>query len=239
MAGWDLETLRQVQEKLRSRVRIESDFGPLHTVGGVDASYLRRQKKIVVAMVVLEIETLRPIERVIWEGPVTFPYIPTFLSFRELPGMLAAYDQLVHKPDLLLVDGQGIAHPRGLGIAAHLGVELDLPTIGCAKSRLVGEYEPVCPDRGCASPLVHQGRQVGWVVRTRACVRPIFVSPGHRVSLEDALKIVLKVSPRYRIPEPIRHADHLSRQRVKELQQTLQLSIARTPSSQSFPGEEP
>jgi len=214
----DLETLKALQERLKSRVRLVSDFGAVRRIGGVDVSYVRGQKKMVVALVVLDMQTLTLLESTVWEGDVEFPYIPTFLSFRELQGMVEAYHQIQKKPDVLLVDGQGIAHPRGLGIASHLGVELEIPTIGCAKTRLVGEYRPVCPERGCAEPLRYNGKQVGWVVRTRACVRPIFVSPGHRVSMEDALKLVLAATPKYRLPEPIRLADHISRQRAKELQ---------------------
>jgi len=143
--------------------------------------------------------------------PLRFPYIPGLLSFREAPAMLAVLEVLSIKPDLLLIDGQGLAHPRRFGLACHVGVLADIPAIGVAKSRLVGSYEEPGLERGSWSPLIARGETLGAVVRTRHGVRPVFVSTGHRVSLQTAVKLVLDFAPRYRLPEPIRLADRLSR----------------------------
>jgi len=135
-----------------------------------------------------------------------FPYVPGLLSFREAPALIGAAEGLKTTPDVLIVDAQGIAHPRFLGLASHLGVLLDCPTIGCAKSRLVGEYGGVGPDQGDWSPLRLGRRQVGAVLRTKANVKPVFVSPGHKMSVRSALRIVLKATRGYRLPEPTRQA---------------------------------
>jgi deoxyribonuclease V len=142
------------------------------------------------------------------EAPVTFPYVPGYLSFREGPAFLRAARRLRVRPDLWLFDGQGIAHPRGFGLAAHLGVLLDRPSVGCAKSRLVGEHAEPGARRGEWAPLLHQGRRVGAVVRTRDGVRPLYVSVGHRISLGAAIRWVV-ASSLYRVPEPIRLAERL------------------------------
>lgn len=140
------------------------------------------------------------------QGRVSFPYIPTLLTFREAPVLLEAFSRLKIKPDLILIDGQGIAHPRSMGIAAHLGVLLGLPSIGCAKSRLLGTYEEPSRDRGNAVPLMHKGRTVGMVVRTRTGVKPVYVSPGHKMGIDTSGQIVLSLCRGYRIPEPLRQA---------------------------------
>ncbi len=212
----DLETLKRQQEALARRVRLEPLSHEPETIGGADVSYSRSLRRLVASVVVLRWPSLEPVEEAFVEAPVTFPYVPTFLSFRELPALLQALERLKRRPDLLLVDGQGIAHPRRLGIAAHLGVVADLPTIGVAKHRLVGEYEEPAPEAGSATPLYLEGEQVGWVVRTRTWVKPVFVSPGHRVTLADSLRWVLATCRGYRLPEPIRRADHRSRMRVRK-----------------------
>jgi len=141
-------------------------------------------------------------------GPVTFPYLPGYLAFREGPAILAAAQKLRLRPDLWLFDGQGIAHPRGMGLAAHLGVLLDVPSVGCAKSRLMGQHREPGVERGSWVPLMANGEQIGAVVRTRTGVRPLYVSVGHRISLGAAVRWVLG-SCRYRVPEPIRFAERL------------------------------
>jgi deoxyribonuclease V len=153
---------------------------------------------------------------------VRFPYVPGFLSFREGPAIVEAIGRLKTKPDVILVDGQGIAHPRGIGIASHIGVVLDIPTIGCAKSRLIGFYKEPGRKKGSTSPLSCQGRTVGAVVRTRDDTRPLFVSPGHRVDLPSAIAIVLGSLSGYRIPEPLRQADILAKKIKKEFLGTIQ-----------------
>ncbi len=215
----NLTTLQRIQERLAQRVQLVPLARPPATVGGVDVSYSRSLRRMVAVVVVFQWPGLRLVEEVHQTAPVRFPYVPTFLSFRELPVVLQALRRLEHRPDLLLVDGQGIAHPRRLGIAAHLGVLADLPTVGVAKHPLVGEYEEPGPEAGSATPLWHRGEQVGWVVRTRTGVRPVFASPGHRITLHESLHWVLATCQGYRLPEPVRQADLRSRAWVRRLQQ--------------------
>jgi deoxyribonuclease V len=156
---------------------------------------------------------LQVVETRIAREATRFPYVPGLLSFRELPAVLAALEQVEEPPSLVLCDGQGIAHPRRLGIASHLGIVTELPTIGVGKSRLVGEYREPGREKGCRSDLKDGDEVIGTVLRTRTNVRPLFVSPGHRVTHEDAVHWVLACAPRYRLPEPIRAADRLASRR--------------------------
>ncbi|MBW1974017.1 MAG: endonuclease V [Deltaproteobacteria bacterium] len=137
---------------------------------------------------------------------VTFPYVPGLLSFREVPAMLEAWRKLCIKPDVFLCDGQGIAHPRGIGLASHLGVILDIPTVGCAKKRLCGTHDELPLQKGSRTPLFFQGRQVGVVYRSRTGVKPLYISPGHRADIDSSVKVVEKCIGKYRIPEPLRQA---------------------------------
>lgn len=214
MGNFDLNRLKLLQESLRSNVVLRSQFTKLETIAGVDVSYSRKRNLMVAAVVVMDFDSLKIIETSFYEGVSDFPYIPTYLSFRELPPIVEAFKLLRNTPNVTLVDGQGIAHPRGLGLATHIGVELNIPTIGCAKSRLVGEYKEPCKEKGCYEALTIEGKQVGWVVRSRTNVKPVFVSPGHEVSLEDALSIVMRAVRRYRLPEPIRMAHSLSKAKI-------------------------
>ena len=198
-----------LQKTLSLRVKEVSLSNPPHTVGGVDVGYQGDRARA--AVVVLSLPRLTLAEEATAERPVTQAYIPGLLSFRELPTILEALERLSHLPDVLICDGQGRAHPRRLGIASHLGVLLDHPTIGCAKSRLVGQHAPVPDKRGAWVPLVDQGEVVGAVVRTRVGVKPVYVSVGHRITLHEAIDVVLQCTPRFRLPEPIRLAHHLSR----------------------------
>jgi len=202
---------REVQEQLRSKVVREDRFGAIQCVAGLDAHYAseRRLAWAAAAVVTRPRSDLR--ESALAYCPLRFPYIPGLLSFREAPAMLAALDALSTKPDLLLIDGQGLAHPRRFGLACHVGVLADMPAIGIAKSRLIGAHEKPGVERGSWCALFHRGEMLGAVVRTRHSVRPVFVSIGHRVSLDTAIKLVLELAPRYRLPEPIRLADRLSR----------------------------
>jgi len=156
---------------------------------------------------------LEIVERSVTRVPTTFPYVPGLLSFRELPAVLAAFGKLAQIPDLLLCDGQGIAHPRRLGIASHLGLWLDLPAIGVGKSKLVGSYHEPGPTKGDSSPLLDDDEIIGAVLRSRDRVRPLFVSPGHRVSIATATHWALATTTRYRLPEPVRAADRLASRR--------------------------
>jgi len=179
---------------------------PLRLVAGADVSYDRGSPVLFAAIVVLDAETLEVVEVASTRGRARFPYVPGYLSFRELPPLEAAFARLRARPDLLLCDGHGLAHPRRFGLASHLGVQLGVASIGCAKSRLVGEHRAPGPRRGAHTVLRDGGETIGEVVRTREGVAPVYVSVGHRVSLATARRLALRFSPRFRIPEPIRAA---------------------------------
>jgi deoxyribonuclease V len=184
-------------------VRLED----VHTVAGIDASYREMGRA---AVVVLSFPGLEVVEQAVATVPSVFPYVPGLLSFREGPVVLAALARLGARPDLLMFDGQGYAHPRRLGLASHIGLLAGLPSIGCAKSRLVGQYEEPGPALGDRAPLVAGGETLGMVLRTRSRTRPLFISPGYRVDLETAVAVVLRCLRGYRLPEPTRLADRLA-----------------------------
>jgi deoxyribonuclease V len=216
--SWDLtpQEAFQLQERLRNYVKIEPLSGErLGYVGGVDASFSKN--RVYGAAVVIDYHTGELVEQATAELPLTYPYVPGLLSFREAPALLAAMGELSQMPDLLMVDGHGLAHPRGFGLACHLGVLLDLPAIGCAKSPLVGEFSSLAEPVGSTADLVEQGRVLGMAVRTRVGVKPVFVSVGHRVDLNSAVRHVLACTRGYKLPEPTRQADMLaSLTRVKD-----------------------
>ncbi len=202
---------RAVQESLRHRVIRENGLGRIRTVAGIDVAYGRRGERTWAAVALLEMPELALGESVLASLPTAFPYLPGLLSFREAPAALEALPLLSRTPDLLMVDGHGYAHPRRFGIACHIGVLTDRPTIGVAKSRLVGRHEEPGPDHGDRVPLMDRGEVIGMVVRTRPGVRPVYVSIGHRVGLERAVELVLACCRGFRLPEPTRLADRLSR----------------------------
>lgn len=211
---WDLAPAeaREVQERLESFV-LESPLPKApESIAGVDVGIKDNRVRAVVAVV--SFPDLELIDHAAWEGLVTFPYIPGYLSFREVPVLLRALERLESWPDLFMTDGQGRAHPRRFGLACHLGVLLDAPTVGVAKSRLTGIHEQPCDEKGCSTPLLDpKGEEaIGAVVRTRAKVKPVFVSVGHRVTLGEAVELTLACSPRFKIPEPTRQAHRLSRE---------------------------
>jgi deoxyribonuclease V len=204
-----MEAIR-LQETLREQVVARDEFPrELRTVAGMDVSYDRKSPWIFAAVVVLRLPALELVDQAVVRARATFPYVPGLLSFRESPAGLAAWERLKTRPDCLLCDGHGYAHPRRFGFACHFGLLVDLPTIGCAKSVLVGEYWEPGEKRGSLSDLVHDGEVVGVAARTRSATLPVFVSAGHRVSLRRAVEVVLACAPRYRIPEPIRQAHAL------------------------------
>lgn len=208
---WNLKPTEAIalQRELASQVRCEDDLGPVRTIAGVDVSMQRFADEGFAAIVVLSLPDLEILEVAGARLPLSMPYIPGLLSFREVPLVQAAYERLTVKPDLIMVDGQGRAHPRRIGIACHLGLVLDTPTIGCAKSILVGTHEPLEEAKGSTSPLLHHGETVGYAVRTKDRVNPVFVSCGHRVSHQTAVRWVLECARGYRLPEPTRQA-HLA-----------------------------
>ncbi|MGF1640364.1 MAG: deoxyribonuclease V [Rhodospirillales bacterium] len=200
-----------LQNQLADRVVRSDRLGPVRRVAGVDVAYGRRGGDAHAAVVVVDAAGLAEVDRATARCPVTFPYVPGLLSFREAPAAIAALARLQTPPDLLLCDGQGIAHPRRFGIASHLGVALDIPSIGVAKSRLVGTHGQPGPRRGDWTPLLDKQEVIGAVLRTRSGCRPIFVSIGHRVSLETAIAWVMRCTTRFRLPETTRAADRLSK----------------------------
>jgi deoxyribonuclease V len=201
---------RRIQERLRDRVVARGDPRP-ELVAGVDVS--EKAGRARAAVVVLD-RTLRVVEEVAVERPVPFPYVPGLLSFREIPPLLAAWRRLEPKPGLIVVDGQGLAHPRRFGLACHLGVLLGLPSIGCAKSWFVGDYAEPARERGAWSPMTDRGETIGAALRTQDGRSVVYVSVGHRISLEAAVRRILELAPRFRLPEPQRLADRLSKRRA-------------------------
>lgn len=210
-ADWptDIREARGIQIALAAKVRCIPLASPIRLIAGVDASF--SGDRVFAAACLYDFPSLDRVEEAVAFRPLTFPYVPGFLSFREGPVVLDVLAALGRKPDILLIDGQGIAHPRGLGLASHIGVLLGLPAIGCAKSRLIGNFREPGHARGCRSQLTFNGQTVGAVVRTRTGVRPLFVSPGHLVEIPGSVRFVLRAAPRFRIPEPLRRADALSR----------------------------
>jgi deoxyribonuclease V len=209
---WDVtpEEARRIQDAGRALVIAEDLLGPIGRVAGIDVGLEGDGRIARAAVVVLDFPSLAPLESASARRPAAFPYVPGLLSFREIPVVLDALGQLSSPPDLLVCDGQGLAHPRRFGLACHLGVLTGLPSIGAAKSRLLGTHGALPPERGAWVPLVDRGETVGAVLRTRTGVSPLYVSVGHRVSLATAIALVLACAPRYRLPETTRQAHRLA-----------------------------
>ncbi|MCA9605705.1 MAG: deoxyribonuclease V [Myxococcales bacterium] len=205
----DVAEAEALQRAWAGDVETEDRLGEVRRVAGVDVAYEKGGDRVFAAVVVLDAETLAPVERATHVARATFPYVPGLFSFRELPPLLECFAALDRPPDLVVCDGQGRAHPRRFGLACHLGLLFDLPTIGCAKTRLIGEHATPAAPRGSEAPLLDDGEPIGTVLRTRDGVRPLYVSIGHRVSLTTARDWVLRLSPRFRLPETTRAADQL------------------------------
>jgi deoxyribonuclease V len=198
----------RLQTAWRERVETQDRYGPLHYVAGADMAFDPETNLAFAGVIVYRLPELEEVERRMARRKLSFPYVPGLLSFRESPVLLAALARLQVEPDVILIDGHGLAHPRRFGIACHLGLILDRPTIGCAKSILVGDAAEPGAQAGSTAPLVDKGETVGVVLRTRGQVRPIYISAGHRVSLESSVRIVNQCLDGYRIPKPTREADH-------------------------------
>lgn len=209
-----LREAAEIQRRMAARVERRNRTGRVRRIAGADISYSRNDPRLFAAVVVLDPRSLQVLEIASAVREATFPYVPGFLSFREAPAVLEAFSSLSVRPDLLLVDGHGLAHPRRFGLACHLGVELDLPAVGVAKSVLVGRAEEPGRERGSTSALTDRGRIVGRAVRTRDGVAPVFVSVGHRLSLRTAVEWVLASGRGFRLPEPTRQA-HLAVNRLR------------------------
>jgi deoxyribonuclease V len=223
---WDIgiAEARKIQEQLREKWIGEDRFEQVRTVAGLDAALLltgsqafkakrsrsaalREANRAIAGAVLYKYPEMKEVERAWAEVRLEFPYVPGFLSFREIPALLAALGKLRQMPDLMFCDGQGYAHPRRMGLASHLGIVLDRPTIGCAKSILIGKHEPIGNEEGEWAPMMDGDERIGVALRTRAGVKPVYISQGHRISLETALRMTLSVCDGRRIPRPTREAD--------------------------------
>lgn len=198
-----------IQKRLAGEVRQTPHAGPVRHVAGIDAAFSIDGGHCIAGAVVWDCTDKRVVEWSVARRPLRFPYVPGLLSFREAPAVLAALRGLSGEPDALICDAQGLAHPRRFGLACHVGLIVGRPTVGCAKSLLVGRFRPPGPARGSRSALLHDGERVGTVLRTRERVRPVFVSVGHAIDLRSAERLVLRCSAGYRLPEPTRLADRL------------------------------
>ena len=218
---------RQIQNELRNQVISQDRFGDIKTVAGVDLGFKKDIARA--SVVVLSFPELQLIDGVLVESPVPFPYIPGLLSFRETPPLLKAFDQLNTEPDLIIADGQGIAHPRRFGIASHLGLILDRPTVGCAKSRLWGRHKQPKNEAGSIEYLYDKGEIIGAAVRTRSNVSVVYVSVGHRISLDSAIRLTLACCRRYRLPETTRYAHQAAAGQIslpqKQIETEAQLTL--------------
>ena len=205
-----------IQQTLRERLILDDKNMPdeIRTIAGADISYSRGSNLFFAAVVLLEFPSLEVIEETSFTERINFPYIPGLLTFREGPSLLKAFEKLCIVPDVAVFDGQGIAHPRGLGLASHMGLFLDIPTIGCAKTRLAGKYDEPGNEVGDYSYLMLDGRIVGAVLRTKKNVKPVLISQGHKIGLQRAIDIILSSCTGYKLPEPVRKA-HLTVNRIR------------------------
>jgi deoxyribonuclease V len=234
---WNVSTAeaRAIQEKLRSKWEGKDRLGTIRTIAGLDAAFvltesqalrkksrwerLREANRAIGCVVLFRYPEMEELERTYAVVPLEFPYVPGFLSFREVPALLAALEKLKRQPDLLFCDGQGYAHPRRMGLATHLGIWLDRPTIGCAKSILIGTHGVLRREAGSWAEMVDEttGETIGAAVRTRDGVKPVYVSQGNRVSLQTAIRLTMEVADGFRIPRPTREVDHFAGQVKREL----------------------
>jgi deoxyribonuclease V len=216
--SWDVtpREARALQEELRHLVKLKAPRKKPRIVVGLDVSVVNKHSRA--AACAFNYKTLEPLDVAVADMPTPFPYVPGLLSFREIPVLVQAIERLAVDPDLILIDGHGIAHPRRIGVATHLGLLLDLPTIGCAKKRLTGRFDPPLNEAGSMSDLADEktGELIGKIVRTRTGGKPMFISPGHRMDLETAVQHVLHLSRGYRLPEPTRRAHQAAAGRTLE-----------------------
>jgi deoxyribonuclease V len=199
----------EIQERLKKSIILKGSVKNCKLIAGADVSYTKESEIFYASVVVFNLQTMERVEEVTASGKVDFPYIPGLLSFRESPILLKAFAKIKSEPDVIILDAQGIAHPRGIGLASHIGLLLDKSSIGCAKTRLIGEYNEVGGEAGSHSQLTVKDKIVGAVLRTRKNVKPVFVSPGHKIDLKTSIALILKSCRGYRLPEPIRQAHSL------------------------------
>ena len=212
----DIEEAIRIQEKLRECLVLKKTFIGLKTIGGADVAYSKDGNHLRGVITVLSYPEMKVIDTYTAGGEISFPYIPGLFSFREGPILVQAFQSLRVKPDLMIFEGHGIAHPRGLGLASHLGLWFDVPSIGCARTPLLREYESPGISKGGYEWIYLGKKKVGAVLRTRHGVKPVFVSPGHRIDLASSIRIVLTTCQRYRIPEPLRKAHQMAKKLLNE-----------------------
>ena len=210
--SWDLSPREAIvlQNQLRDQIVIEDRLGPINRVAGTDVGFEDNFAITRAAVAVLSFPELELIEYAIARRPTHYPYVPGLLSFREIPALLDALEKLDTTPDLLLCDGQGIAHPRRLGIATHQGLFTDIPSLGVGKNRLFGKHDEVPEGKGEWTPLLDKDEVIGAMLRTRIRVKPVIISPGHRIGIESAVQYAMACTTRYRLPETTRHAHKLA-----------------------------
>ncbi len=226
--SWDVTPREAValQRELSGRVRLEPLPTRFEVLGAADIGYVAAANRLAAVMVTFRWPDLELLETAQCVAAIEFPYVPGLLSFREVPPLLKAFEALRRKPDVILCDGQGIAHPRKLGLASHLGLCLDLPTLGCAKKRLCGEHKPFPLIQGQHRQLLLHGEPVGYVYCSRTGVKPIYISPGHKSDAQTGLQLVRRCLGRYRIPEPLRRAHHLATQLRAHITQLKEISAS-------------
>ena len=205
----DFERAREIQSSLAARISLKDDFSSISKIAGLDVGLEDNNTVAVGGIVILSYPGFEVIEKRLSKRKVIFPYVPGYLSFREIPVLLESFAKIRHKPDLIICDGQGIAHPRRFGLACHLGILLNLPAIGAGKSKLIGKYTEPALTKGSSSPLIFKDEIIGAVLRSRTGTRPLFVSPGYRISINSALHWTLNCCDKYRLPETTRHAHKL------------------------------
>jgi deoxyribonuclease V len=203
------KTAIALQHKLAPQVDLTPVTATPRRFAGADVAFTPDGTQVIAGVVVWDAQEQTCLEQRVARTPCNFPYVPGLLSFRELPGVLAAFRKLRHEPDVVLCDGQGLAHPRRIGLACHLGLWLGRPTVGCAKSRLCGTHAEPAPRKGCRVPLRHNDDLIGYVVRTRDHVKPLYISPGHLCDFDSAVRLTLAATTRYRLPDPTRLAHQL------------------------------
>jgi len=201
----------QIQEALKKQIILRKTFSKVRTIGGGDVAYSKNGNLLFGAIVVLSYPEMKPIDAAMARGEISFPYIPGLFSFREGPILIKTFQKLRVKPDVMIFDGQGIAHPRGFGLASHLGLWMDLPSIGCARTSLLNEFDSPGLSRGSFEWIFLKGKKVGAVLRTREKVNPLFISPGHRIDLLTSIHLILESCRGFRIPEPLRKAHQTTR----------------------------
>jgi deoxyribonuclease V len=206
-----LEKAIQIQKDLSSQIILRKTFSKVRTVGGGDVAYSKNKALLFGAIVILSFPQMETLDIATDLGKLSFPYIPGLLSFREGPILIKIFQKLKVKPDVIIFDGQGVAHPRGIGLASHLGLWFDLPSIGCAKTPLLDEFVSPGFSKGSFEAIQREGKEVGAVLRTKDKVKPLFVSPGHRIDLTTSIQLILASCQGFRIPEPLRQAHQLAR----------------------------